>query len=104
MNQLKVWQFVEKMPEDEAITHCSTTLSNIYGFGHQELLKDAIRCIQENRRSMIDGLEGQRSLEIISAIYESVERRQEVFVSFTLRNCRLGEHTEHHDHGRHPSH
>jgi len=40
---------------------------------------------------MIDGLEGRRSLELINAIYESVETSREVFVSFTPRQCRLGE-------------
>jgi len=38
----------------------------------------------------VDGLEGRRSLELINAIYESVETGQEVFLRFKPEFCRLG--------------
>jgi hypothetical protein len=38
----------------------------------------------------VDGLQGRRSLELISAIYESIETRQEVPLRFNPRHCKLG--------------
>ena len=39
---------------------------------------------------MVDGLEGRRILELIMAIYESVETGREVFLRFTPQRCKLG--------------
>lgn len=91
VNEIRTWQFVDPRPEDEVILQTSTNPPNVYGFGHLEFFRDVLECIRENRTSMIDGLEGRRSLELINAIYESVERGQEVFVNFTPRQCRLGD-------------
>jgi predicted dehydrogenase len=91
VNDMKTWQFTDNQSGDDAMLDCSNSPPDVYGFGHLQFMKDVIRCIREHRRSMIDGIEGRRSLEIINAIYESVERRQEVVVSFTPQQCRLGE-------------
>ena len=91
VNEMKTWQFTDKQPEDDGMCNCSSSPPDVYGFGHFQFMEDVIRCIREDRHSMLDGIEGRRSLEIINAIYESVERRQEVVVSFTPQQCRLGE-------------
>jgi len=41
------------------------------------------------RAALVDGLEGRKSLELISAIYESIETGQEVALRFTPRLGRL---------------
>ena len=46
--------------------------------------------IATNRRALIDGIEGRRSLEVIQAIYESMETGREVILRFEPRRCRLG--------------
>ncbi len=94
VNQVRTWSFVETRPEDQTITAQSTNPPNVYGFGHHDFMKDVIKCVSENRPSMIDGLEGRRSLELISAIYESVEKNQEIPLVFTPQRCRLGESSE----------
>jgi UDP-N-acetyl-2-amino-2-deoxyglucuronate dehydrogenase len=38
----------------------------------------------------VDGLEGRRSLELVSALYESIETREEVHLRFQPTRCRLG--------------
>ena len=38
----------------------------------------------------VDGLEGRKSLELISAIYESIETRQEISLRFQASRARLG--------------
>ena len=55
-----------------------------------EYIKDVINCIKEDRKALVDGLEGRKSLELINAIYESVETRKEVFLRFKPRRCKLG--------------
>ena len=48
---------------------------------------------QETERrtdALVDGLEGRKSLELISAIYESIETEREVSLRFSPRFCRLG--------------
>jgi UDP-N-acetyl-2-amino-2-deoxyglucuronate dehydrogenase len=42
------------------------------------------------RAALVDGLEGRKSLELISALYESIETGEEVPLHFTPRLSRLG--------------
>jgi UDP-N-acetyl-2-amino-2-deoxyglucuronate dehydrogenase len=91
VNEMKVWNFTEKRPGDEAIFQdFSVNPPDIYGFGHREYYKHVADCIDRNAPMLVDGLEGRRSLELITAIYESVEARGEVFMRFRPRLCRLG--------------
>lgn len=91
VNQLKVWNFAEPKPEDADIFKTSTQPPDVYGFGHVAFFRELIKCIKEGKRSMLDGLEGRKSLELINAIYESVETGREVALSFQPKRCRLGE-------------
>jgi UDP-N-acetyl-2-amino-2-deoxyglucuronate dehydrogenase len=93
VNQMKTWQFKPEVPGDREVFSLSTNPESVYGFGHLDFMKDVIGCIREGRPAMIDGLEGRRSLELINAIYESVEQSREVFLSFRPQRCRLGEAT-----------
>lgn len=94
VNQVRTWQFTEPGPEDGEIFGSSTQPPNVYGFGHMSFMLDVLKCIREDGRSTIDGLEGRRSLELINAIYESVETQREVFLHFMPQHCRLGERLE----------
>lgn len=91
MNEMKVWNFVDCKEDDEKVLekYCCNP-PNVYGFGHYEYIKHVISCIKENKQGLIDGLEGRRSLELITAIYESVETQKEVFLRFKPSKCRLG--------------
>jgi predicted dehydrogenase len=62
----------------------------VYGFGHIPYLEHVVDCIQNDKPALVDGLEGRRSLELISAIYESVETGHEVSIRFRPEKCRLG--------------
>lgn len=48
-----------------------------------------IDCIQDNKKALVDGLEGRKSLELINAIYESIETGKE-FLKFKPKKCKLG--------------
>jgi UDP-N-acetyl-2-amino-2-deoxyglucuronate dehydrogenase len=91
VNEMKVWRFVEPIESDgEVMSKYSVNPPNVYGFGHQAYYEHVVDCIQNDRRHLVDGLEGRRSLELINAIYESVETGQEVRLRFQPRRCRLG--------------
>lgn len=91
VNQMKVWNFVKAQSDDETvIDEYSCNPPNVYGFGHQAYYEHVVDCIKNNRQHLVDGLEGRKSLELINAIYESIETGQEVHLRFRPKLCRLG--------------
>ena len=92
VNKMKVWEFV--LPEDgddEVMEKYSVNPPNVYGFGHQAYYEHVVDGILNNKQHIVDGLVGRKSLELISAIYESIETGREVQLRFTPKQCRLGE-------------
>lgn len=88
---MKVWNFVESEPGDnDVMTKYSVNPPSVYGFGHKAFYDHVVDCIQNDRQQLIDGLEGRKSLELINAIYESVETGREVRLRFRPRHVRLG--------------
>ena len=61
-----------------------------WAYNHGEYLKDVINSIEQSKAGLVDGLEGRKSLELISAIYESIETGKEVPLRFRPMKCRLG--------------
>jgi predicted dehydrogenase len=91
VNELKVWAFKDVLPEDDDVRdRYSVNPPSVYGFGHQAYYDHVLDCLVNNRQQLVDGLEGRRSLELINAIYESIETRREVPLRFQPRYCRLG--------------
>lgn len=91
VNEMKTWAFSGRRPEDEVVLEkYSVNPPSVYGFGHQAYYEHVVDCITNSRQQLVDGLEGRRSLELISAIYESVETGCEVPLRFAPRLCRLG--------------
>lgn len=91
VNQMKVWNFSEPLPEDSLVMEkYSVNPPNVYGFGHQAYYEHVVDCIASNKQHLVDGLEGRRSLELINALYESVETGREVALRFRPTYCRLG--------------
>ena len=62
----------------------------VYGFGHQAYYEHVVDCILNDTQQRVDGLTGRRSLELINAIYESVETGKEVDLHFKPKHTRLG--------------
>ncbi len=89
MNKIETWSF--KAPEIAMnIDDYAQNPPNVYGFGHYEYIDDVIDCILDDKEALVDGLEGRRSLELINAIYESVETGKEVYIRFKPKRCKLG--------------
>jgi predicted dehydrogenase len=92
MNEIRHWQFKDPQPVDKDIVEkFSVNPPNVYGFGHQAYYEHVVNCLKSGSPALVDGLEGRKSLELISALYESVETGQEVKLRFKPKLCRLGE-------------
>lgn len=91
VNEMRHWNFVDKTPEDaDVLTTHSVNPPNVYGFGHQAYLEHVVDCVTTGRSALVDGLEGRKSLELITALYESIESGEEVRLRFRPRMSRLG--------------
>lgn len=91
VNKLETWNFVEPEPDDEGVVkNFSVNPPNVYGFGHQAYYEHVVDAIANNGPQLVDGLTGRRSLELISAIYESIESGRAVHLRFNPDKVRLG--------------
>ena len=92
VNEMKHWNFTDSIPEDEEVVEkYSVNPPNVYGFGHQAYYEHVVDCILNNKQQLVDGLIGRKSLELIMAIYESIETGKEVFLRFQPKKCKLGQ-------------
>jgi UDP-N-acetyl-2-amino-2-deoxyglucuronate dehydrogenase len=90
VNQMKVWNFVAPEPGDSDMLVPGAIPPNVYGFGHVAYLQHVVDVIRHGKHALVDGFEGRRSLELITAIYESIETGQEVRLRFRPRRAKLG--------------
>lgn len=85
---LKQWQFLNELPEDESIRQSMADRTKTGGgasdpaaighHGHTMFFNDFIEAVNTNRAPLIDGIEGRRSVEVIQAIYHSAKTSQPV--------------------------
>ena len=93
VNQLRTWKFADD-PEGagaEMLARLSENPPNVYGLGHVRFLESVVASLRDGAPIAVDGVAGRRSLELITAIYESIESGKEVTLPFEPRHCRLGE-------------
>lgn len=90
MNELKVWEFSEFDEMDADIWDKFAKVPNEPAWNHTEFFKDVVRSIKENKKGLVDGLEGRKSVELINAMYESAETGREVFLYFVPQRSHLG--------------
>lgn len=91
VNEMKVWNFTDQRPDDgDVLDTCRQAPPNVYGFGHYPYLASVVNAINGEGPSLVDGLEGRKSLELIMALYESIETGKEVFLRFRPEKCQLG--------------
>jgi len=72
VNQILLWEFCETQPEDDVIhQQASQAVPNVYGNGHAPYLRDIAEAILDNRPALVEGTEGRKNVEILTALYES---------------------------------
>jgi UDP-N-acetyl-2-amino-2-deoxyglucuronate dehydrogenase len=90
MNELTTWDFEEGQPEDESAFEEFGKNPEGWAYNLGEYLKGVLNSLEENKAGLVDGLEGRKSLELISAIYESIETGKEISLRFNPKQCKLG--------------
>jgi UDP-N-acetyl-2-amino-2-deoxyglucuronate dehydrogenase len=90
MNELTTWEFEDRQPIDDIIFDKYGKNTPGLGYNLGEYLKDVIKAINSEKAGLVDGLEGRKSLELISAIYESIETGNEITLRFQPKKCKLG--------------
>ena len=91
MNQIKHWEFSNKLQNDEDILKkYSVNPPNVYGYGHKVFYDSVVSSIIKNKSDSIDGYSGRKSLELVSAIYESIESKKPVYLNKLTRKIKLG--------------
>ena len=92
VNKVRTWEFRDEDGQDEEVRGGAYSVNppDVYGFGHKNYYEHVVDCLLRGSPHLVDGLEGRKSLELISAIYESVECGEEVYLRFTPKKCRLG--------------
>ena len=91
VNEVVSWIFEKEEKEDlEVLKKYSVNPPNVYGFGHKAYYDHVVDCVLKGSNNLVDGLQGRKSIELINAIYESVETGQEVSLRFKPKQCKLG--------------
>jgi UDP-N-acetyl-2-amino-2-deoxyglucuronate dehydrogenase len=95
MDKLSYWHRGDGIDESDSLA-CGL-LSNpdgVSGYGHQKYLENLISSLNNGHPGMVEGDEGFYSLRLIKAIYQSIERKQTVFVDEVYDDSdRLGRQT-----------
>lgn len=93
VNRILHWQFKEERPEDaQIIQEFSQEVPNVYGHGHTPYLGNVIAAIQEGNQALVEGPEGKKNIEILSALYESAASNgQAVHPGCPVKNSKLGQ-------------
>ncbi len=91
VNRMKTWSFSDNPDTDPGMLEkYRENPPNVYGFGHQRYLQHVVDCINDDKPGAVDGREGRLSLELITAIYESIESGGTVPLHFRPEKSRLG--------------
>ena len=92
VNEMQTWVFEDEQEGDSVVLEeFSVNPPNVYGFGHQAYYEHVVDCVVNESANLVDGFQGRKSIELISAIYESAETGKEVFLKFKSKHCRLGQ-------------
>jgi UDP-N-acetyl-2-amino-2-deoxyglucuronate dehydrogenase len=91
MNELQTWQFTDPVESDNTVFQQYGKNPETVAYNHGEYLKGVIDSLQNKKAGLVDGIEGRKSLELISAMYESIETGREVSLRFKPKRCKLGE-------------
>lgn len=90
MNELVTWSFQDEEPGDAEVIERYGKNPSAFGHNLGEYLRGVITSIQTKKAALVDGLEGRKSLELITALYESIETSADVQLRFSPKKCRLG--------------
>lgn len=82
MNKVDHWEFSDYNNEDENIRECATNPPNVYGYGHNEVIKNVTESLLKGEpvAGGVSGEEAKKSVRLIEAVYESAKTGKEVLL------------------------
>ncbi len=90
VNHLDVWNFGDDGADKVELERYRENPPDVYGFGHRRFLQDVVDCLRGGRSGAVEGREARRSLELIVAIYQSIDSGAEVRLPLSQQTTRLG--------------
>lgn len=78
VNEIQHWDFADKQPEDETIPELNLSALSKKGLGHVPYYENVIKTLRGESKPDIDGEEGLKSLEILTAAYLSARENRTV--------------------------
>ena len=90
MNQLRVWNVPNMEIKSEYFDNWSQNPPDVYGFGHKGLYENLVAKFNGEVHNLVTGIEGRKSLEVIAALYESMEKDAKIFLPSDGRHSKLG--------------
>ena len=90
VNKIETWRFTPETADDKYIEEFSVNPPDVYGFGHKSYYEHVVDCLTNDATQLVDGAEGKRSLQLIHAIYKSIETGKEVSLESISHSKRLG--------------
>ncbi len=78
VNEIQHWEFADQQPEDGAVAQANVTATSALGAGHVAYYENVIRVLQGKADPEIDGREGLKSMEILTAAYLSARDNKTV--------------------------
>ncbi|XJN84778.1 Gfo/Idh/MocA family protein [Mesorhizobium terrae] len=79
VNKMLTWRFTHEEEGDaEVLERYSVNPPSVYGFGHQAYYQHVVDCLDRSVPHLVDGTQGRRSLQLIHAIYKSIETGQRI--------------------------
>lgn len=92
MNVMETWEPVEPTPGDaDVTTRCTQDVPTGYGLGHGPYIRAVIDAMNEGRTDVAVGVsEGVKTLQVLHAIYASMESGGWVSLADRPRSARLG--------------
>lgn len=89
-NQVCKWAFAQECPEDQKIHDTNYVPDSVYGFGHEALFRSVLDSLVTGQSNMLEGGEGRKALELVTAMYESMEIGVPVALGTSYPHSRLG--------------
>jgi len=84
VNEIKNWEFDQMTEADQMIKNASYETHSVYGHGHPIYYDNVISCLQGNAEPLVDGREGLKSLELLSAAYLAARDSRTVHLPLVL--------------------
>ena len=78
VNEIQHWEFATPHDDDHKVSGARYHTASVYGFGHPKYYDNVIHVLKGKEEPDIDGLEGLKSLETLTACYRSAKSGQRV--------------------------